>query len=835
VSAPATLRSDGRDTALDAVRAAAVVAGIGLHAAAPYMTEPAPGLAWAVQDPARHWAADVVFWWGRCAQPAAFFVLAGVLAVHSRAARSPSEYARRRIERLGSALVAGMLLVLPVVAVVWAWGWNTSGRASWDEIARWRFGDTALQENRLGPAHLWFLVDLLMISAAFALVPARWIDRAQQLTAARTALAAFAGAATVILLADAGALVDLRNSMTPSLSRLLYGATYFAGGVWLAHHRQRAAALLPAPASFAAAAIGAAILAQLAASGGDGGRHVALAIAAACCAWLTILGLVRAADRPMPPLPCAGQHLAAVSLQVYLVHLPIVGLLQVLLFTAPLPALVKLCVAWTGGLVFSWAIAARLAASGHLVDRLTMVPARVWVSAAVTAGIALRIAHYVRTPDVWHDEAAMIVNIVERTYLQLLQPLTYHEAAPPLFMWMQRWMVEHVGDALWSLRLLPFAAAVGALLLFVPGTRLLRDGMAPVALLLMACSPRLLWHAVEAKPYAVDVLIATALIVVVVVTRHWQLAWRIALVAAVSPVVVWLSYPGIFLVAGIAAPMLVSAVRQQQRAAVAASIAIVVVVTVAFLPLAAGPIRAQRDPVIYAAWAAAFPVGLNPVTIGTWLARETIGIADYCFRPLGGWLIVPIGFGIVSLVRRGESLMVASMLVPLALAAIAGVTRQYPFTGARVMIWALPALALLAAEGIGAIVSRLPRRMAPSAVVVIAFTVGPPIAFCLRDVMSAWSRPETFAAAQMAAAARGPHDAIASGAWEYRYYLRDTADFVRLPDRLLPLTGRTWWLVHGATRDVRHAGAAAAERVGFRVASVTDFRGVSVIELTASR
>ena len=471
----------------------------------------------------------------------------------------------------------------------------------------------------------------------------------------------------------------------------------------------------------------------------------------------------------------------------------------------------KFGAAFVGGLVVSWAIGARLAASSHLLDRLALVPARAWVIAAVAAGIAFRVALYVRVPDVWHDEAAMIVNVVERTYLQLLQPLTYHEAAPPLFMWMQRWIAEHVGDGLWALRLVPFVASVGALLLLVPATRMLRDGAAPVAMLLMACSPRLLWHSAEAKPYAVDVLIATAVIAVLIVTRHWPLARRITLLAAAAPAIVWSSYPGIFLVAGIALSLLTIALVERQRAGVVAFIALALVVTLAFLPLAAGPIRAQRDEIIYAAWASTFLAGWDPFTVAVWLGRAMIGIADYCFRPLGGLLIVPIAFGIASFVRRGDAAIVAAMLAPLALAAIAGITKQYPFAGARVMIWALPALALLAAEGVGAIVSRLPRRAPLPAAIVIALTVLPPLAFCLREVVSASSRPETFAAAQMVTAARRPDDVIASGAWEIPLLSACGVGQLRAAARSA-VAGSGARLVVGARRNARRASRGCCSR-----------------------
>ena len=298
------------------------------------VTEPVPSLVWAVQDPARHWLADLAFWWGRCAQPAVFFMLAGLFAAHSRATRSAREYAQRRIERLGVALVGGTLLVLPIVAAVWAWGWISTRRTSLAEIAAWRFTDAALQANRFGPAHLWFIQDLLILSAMFALVPLRWLNRVARITATRSALAILTAASLAILIADVGAVLDLRNTFVPNGSRLLYGATFFAGGVLLAGHStraralmaSRAASLLPAAAFLAGAAVAGAGVAALVSSEVDGQQRLASGRG-----WSRLRVVQHSRSHARCRLPscfdrsAAARHLAAVSLPVYLVHLPIVG------------------------------------------------------------------------------------------------------------------------------------------------------------------------------------------------------------------------------------------------------------------------------------------------------------------------------------------------------------------------------------------------------------------------------------------------------------------------------------------------------------------------------
>ena len=132
-----------RDQRLDGLRIIAVLAGIALHAAVPYVTQPIPELLWAVRDPATHPVADVVFWWGRFAQVQLFFFVAGVLTIRVYAARGDSAFMMARARRVGVPLLAGVAFVLPIVAMVWAWGWMLTERATWAEVWTWRFQDAA--------------------------------------------------------------------------------------------------------------------------------------------------------------------------------------------------------------------------------------------------------------------------------------------------------------------------------------------------------------------------------------------------------------------------------------------------------------------------------------------------------------------------------------------------------------------------------------------------------------------------------------------------------------------------------------------------------------------
>src|SRR5690349_563314 len=175
-----------------------------------------------------------------------------------------------------------------------------------------------------------------------------------------------------------------------------------------------------------------------------------------------------------------------------------------------------------------------------------------WTSSVVALGLGLRLYHFLRDPSVWHDEAALVLNVLDKGFLDLLGTLSFAEAAPPLFLWMEKAATLLLGDGPHALRLVPFLASCAALVLMVPvARRILRPSAVPAALLLLACSDHLLWHSCEAKPYAVDVFAETILLAVFCWTGSWPLRARLLVFGLLGPVLIFLAYPGCFLCGGL--------------------------------------------------------------------------------------------------------------------------------------------------------------------------------------------------------------------------------------------------------------------------------------------
>src|SRR5689334_12552637 len=199
-------------------------------------------------------------------------------------------------------------------------------------------------------------------------------------------------------------------------------------------------------------------------------------------------------------------------------------------------------------------------------DPLRMSPTRpsadFWRWLCVGLGVVLRVIPWARNPPLWQDEAALVLNVIRLDFTGYFGPLLHHQAAPPLFLAMERIARLTLGDSEAALRLPVLLLGCVSLVLFaVLARRVLEPIPAAVAVGLFAVSDRLVWHATEVKPYAVDALVAVLVAWGYVRSRHWSLTAQCALWAIALPILVWFSYPTCFVAGGLLLALLPDARR----------------------------------------------------------------------------------------------------------------------------------------------------------------------------------------------------------------------------------------------------------------------------------
>jgi hypothetical protein len=179
--------------------------------------------------------------------------------------------------------------------------------------------------------------------------------------------------------------------------------------------------------------------------------------------------------------------------------------------------------------------------------------------------LAVRFLIYAQNPSLWFDEILVALNVATRSYLHL-GVLRFDQAAPPLYLWLVRLCVDVFGVHEASLRL-PSLMAGAALLVLTAVLAFEAAGpyAAALATAIAALSANLCRYSDELKPYGMDAAVSAVLLLLAwpVLANGGSRARRITL-AACGVASVFLSMPAIFVLAGIAAALLVSEWRRSR-------------------------------------------------------------------------------------------------------------------------------------------------------------------------------------------------------------------------------------------------------------------------------
>ncbi len=332
------------------------------------------------------------------------------------------------------------------------------------------------------------------------------------------------------------------------------------------------------------------------------------------------------------------------------------------------------------------------------------------LAALLALGFGARCRLYFLGHSYWYDEAYLLLNVFARSGRNLLGPLDHAQAAPPLFLFVLRGLYDWGGSAEWLMRLPAFASSLLGLALAVPLARRVVGGTGWVwAAGLCAVCFHAVTHGSEVKPYSGDlliaeiVLLATASLLVPGVSPAGRSASRIILLlaAAVGP---WLSYPSVFVLGGASAALFVELLRRPGRPLVCTWAALTLLLLTSTAALWYTAAHSHHSRYLEEWWADFFPDVSSPGAALRWLAGYLIHVGHYGATGLG----VPLALlgvpGWVVLGRRSPGLA-ALLVVPLALAWLAGVLRMYP-PGDRLIFFAAPCLWLGAAAGAGALIGR---------------------------------------------------------------------------------------------------------------------------------
>lgn len=349
-----------------------------------------------------------------------------------------------------------------------------------------------------------------------------------------------------------------------------------------------------------------------------------------------------------------------------------------------------------------------------LLERSWLPYLKTWAITLVAVGVLWRTVRYLGQFPLWGDEAFVCLNLLDRRYGELIQPLRFGQVAPLLFLWGEATVYHLLGSAEWALRLLPFLAGLGSLAVF---WRLAWLALPPRAALfatgILAVSYYPIRHSCEVKPYAFDLLMASTLLVAALSSLQQPQRLRcLVLLTSLVPVALGLSYPAVLSAGAVSVVLLPAVWRQQGRTVKCVYLAYNILLAVDFLAYYGLAGLGQHASMDKNYWNGSFPPA-QPLALLRWLCQVHTG--NLFAYPVGGhhggstlvFLLCLVG--IRQLWRDRRYPLLTAAVVPFVLTLIAAAVHRYPYGGsARVAQHLAPAICLLAGAGLAALIDWLP-------------------------------------------------------------------------------------------------------------------------------
>lgn len=310
--------------------------------------------------------------------------------------------------------------------------------------------------------------------------------------------------------------------------------------------------------------------------------------------------------------------------------------------------------------------------------------------AFISLGLLARTVRYILQFPLWDDESFLCVSLYQCGFRELLEPLTRHQVAPFLFLWLEKAMVLLFGFNELSLRLIPFIVSIASIFLFALLVRRLLSGPTQVfCMAWFAVSYPGIRYAAEAKQYATDMFASLLLIVLTVewLRRPGALKWFAGLIIW-CPVAICLSLPAVFTAAGMSLLLLFTMIRTRRfqywrwwgAFNMSILISICLVYVISLRPQMQAELGFMSD-----CWDMGF-VPLNSfAALLKWIVVAHTGIlfahpmGDNNFGSSLTTLLCLVG--IIFLFRKKRSLPALFLILPLAMHLGAAALRKYPYGG----------------------------------------------------------------------------------------------------------------------------------------------------------
>lgn len=326
----------------------------------------------------------------------------------------------------------------------------------------------------------------------------------------------------------------------------------------------------------------------------------------------------------------------------------------------------------------------------------------------IGVGIILRLAQFLYNRSLTEGEAALAINIVQKSYRELLQPLEFTQAAPLGFLIIQKFSANIFGNNELALRFFPLIFGITSLFLFIElAKKSISSKAIPIALILFAVGDHLIYFSSEVKQYSSDVTITLLLVLITIYifNKNFKIKY-IILFGFVGAIFFWFSHPAVFTFYAASLVLIISLVRRKHLKGIIWLIIVGILATTSlainyFLSLES--ISKSVD--FIDVWQRSF-MPLPPTSLKDlkWFVYVFLRIFKF---PVGLSIyelflaVLSFIFGCFIMFRKRRKIFLI-LLLPIILTLFASGLHKYPFEG-RLLLFITPAMVLIIAEGIDSI------------------------------------------------------------------------------------------------------------------------------------
>lgn len=328
------------------------------------------------------------------------------------------------------------------------------------------------------------------------------------------------------------------------------------------------------------------------------------------------------------------------------------------------------------------------------------------VKAVALFGALLATVQFLYNRSLWGDEAMLAINFIERDFSGLLDPLSYKQTAPILFLFTEELFSLIIPNSEYGLRIFPLICYLGSIYYFILIIKKIfnKEVLVVAAISLFVFNYFFIYYASEVKQYMVDVFFSNLFIYILINKKDYLFknTWKLFLMGFLAILYSNIA-PILLATTGICMLTDITAIRKNIKKILICAVSLFIVFA-GYYVLFVSKIKSQEFLIYYWTYKEPAFMPLNPFSIEFWnfIYAKYIMLFHYLFR-FGNVasMIFQLFFvlGIAQIFRKRDLYLFLIIFTPVILHLILSGFKIYPFH-IRFCLYLIPGFILLIIKGV---------------------------------------------------------------------------------------------------------------------------------------